>query len=289
MTASLLGDHVVIDELARRRHGRPRANLRRGVAPLLDRPGSLAGQHLVQNAGERELIGATIDVHGARLLGRHVCGRPVELWRLGGLDDARRDAEVEQFRELGAILVANDHDVGGLQVAVRDAHIVHCRQRARCVEDEVDGDARFDRRALLDDMRKRNTLEVLHDEVVPEGVAAIEVGDKDDMFVTEQARQARLLTKARDPGVVVRKARVHDLHGEALVEQRVSHQVHPTKLPLPELAFDDVATIDELTGTRQRHAHLVLHGILLGATLWPRAKREPQVRALVLFSVLIAW
>jgi hypothetical protein len=92
---------------------------------------SLAGDHLVQHAAEREDVGGRPHRLAAHLLGRHVSHRAEDGARQGQLGStpaagggavdrrAGRDGEAE-VEHLGAVAGADD-DVFGLDVAVHDA------------------------------------------------------------------------------------------------------------------------------------------------------------------------
>ena len=92
--------------------------------------GRLAGEGLVEHAGETVDVAAPVHVARARgLLGRHICRRPDREPRLGqlvaaGRTDGARNAEVGDDR-----MSAREHDVLGLDVAMHDVVAVRVRQR----------------------------------------------------------------------------------------------------------------------------------------------------------------
>jgi hypothetical protein len=96
-----------------------------------------SGEHLEEDAAERVDIGAVIDLAGAAaLLGRHVRRRSdhqaaVRLLRRRLVPEQLGDAEVEHDGALAALhlLVADEHDVIGLEIAVDDAARVGGGQR----------------------------------------------------------------------------------------------------------------------------------------------------------------
>ena len=141
-------------------------------------PGERAfpGGHLVQDAAQREDIGAPIHGQAGRLFGREVAHRPHHHPRHGaqrrgrvGVDGARAarfdqlgEAEVEHLRAA----VGRHHDVLGLDVAVDDARLMRGGKSA--------GDVRGDRQPLGDGAiaalgqacAQRGAVEVLLDDVL---------------------------------------------------------------------------------------------------------------------------
>ena len=84
-----------------------------GAAPEGRRP----GEALVEDAGERVLVGATVDLVAADLLGRDVVARPE---RADGVERRCRFAERPGQTEVGEVdvLVLIEEHVRGLDVAV---------------------------------------------------------------------------------------------------------------------------------------------------------------------------
>ena len=90
--------------------------------------GPLAAQHLVEHGAERKDVGAMVDGQAAHLLGRHVAERPehgagvgLHVGDAGFLRRRRRDRLGETEVEDLDVIVAPDHDVLGLQIAMDDA------------------------------------------------------------------------------------------------------------------------------------------------------------------------
>ena len=96
-----------------------------------------AGDHLVDDDGERVDVRATVDAEPAHVLGRDVAGRPEELLvhRERRLAGDLRDAEVGELHVLRLGVVRrralHEQDVLGLEIAMDDAHLVRASERAR--------------------------------------------------------------------------------------------------------------------------------------------------------------
>ncbi len=130
------------------------ADLHEQVADTLALERQDAGDALVSDDAERPEVGPVVDVaQTARLLGRHVVGRPEDGARLraarkallagGGLD--LRDAEVEHLGDLVVVVGrAHEEDVLGLQIPVDDARVVRALQGAADVADDAGGLAERD-------------------------------------------------------------------------------------------------------------------------------------------------
>jgi hypothetical protein len=132
--------------------------------------------HLVQDAAQREDVGAPIHGQAGRLFRREIAHRPHHHPRQGaerggrvGIDGARAawfdqlgEAEVEHLR----VALGRHHDVLGLDVAVDDARLMRGREGA--------GDVRSDRQPLGDGAvptlgqacAQRGAVEVLLDDVL---------------------------------------------------------------------------------------------------------------------------
>ena len=206
-------------------------------------PGERAfpGGHLVQDAAQRENIGAPIHGQAGRLFGREVARRPhhhprhrAERRRRVGVDGARAarfdqlgDAEVEHLRAA----VGRHHDVLGLDVAVDDARLMRGRKGA--------GDVRGDRQPLGDgavvafgqSCAQRGAIEVLLDDV-PRVAVDADVVHRGDMRMIQRGGRTGLLFETREPLGVGRELRRQHLDRHLAAETGVHglvHLAHPTR------------------------------------------------------------
>ena len=89
---------------------------------------AFAAEHLVEHGAEREHVRAMIDRQAAHLLRRHVAERPQDRAGVGGERRPRvmsRSAGVDRLGETEVedldLVVARDHHVLGLEIAMHDA------------------------------------------------------------------------------------------------------------------------------------------------------------------------
>ena len=146
----------------------------------LGREGLPPGGRLVEDAAEREDVGAVVDRSPRHLLGGHVTGRPHhaaqgaavggEGRRLGDVGRALAllgelgEAEVEDLGEA----VGRDHDVPGLEVAVHDPRRVRLGEPLRGLREVAEQGAQV-RLVLVDEARERLPAHELHRDVVHRG------------------------------------------------------------------------------------------------------------------------
>ena len=137
------------DDRARHRDGLEH-DLGQEIAEAFAEERELAGEALERDDGERPEVGAMVDLFGApRLLGAHVERRADEQTGLGDAVDRPvacplGDAEIEHLGDL-AVVVGNEENVLGLEIAVDDADRVRAREararrarRCRCVAGGVE-------------------------------------------------------------------------------------------------------------------------------------------------------
>ena len=121
-----------------------------------------AGEQVVHHHAHRVDVGAVVERMLLHLLRRHVGGRADrrDLRRVAAGD--QRGAEVGDLH----VGLAGVEDVGRLDVAVRDAHLVRELERARALEDDLDH--LVDRQQVLRraELLQRAAVDVLHHDVV---------------------------------------------------------------------------------------------------------------------------
>ena len=160
-----------------------------------DVPDLLAGERLavrdqlVEQHADRKNVAAPIDAAALELLRRHVVGRAQHHAGLGHRDVAdARDAEIENLDHALAI----GHHVGGFDVAVDDAFVVRVVEAAGHLLDDLELAPHRNRDAVVDLLRERDPLDVLHHDVGLTFVLA-EVENGDDVAVGEVADRLRFL------------------------------------------------------------------------------------------------
>ncbi len=184
------------------------------------------------------------------LLGRHV-GRRADGRDLRGV--AARDQRRAEVGDLHVGL-ARVQDVGGLDVAVRDAHLVRELERARALEDDLHH--AVDRQQLLRVAMplQRAAVDVLHDDVV-QLVVGHRVVDLADVRVLQLAGERglgdeQLAVQLAAVGVLERLGQ-HHLDRDVAAVERVVAQVDDAGRASPELAQHRVLA-DALGDARRR-------------------------------------
>jgi hypothetical protein len=249
---AILGESARHDEVERGRQPRPQARGRGGSLlhhPHQDRgqrrgvEGLLAGEQLVQDAAEREEVGARVHRISLGLLRRHVGGRPEELSGGGegrGLEAG--DAEVHDLR----LPVAEQHDVRGLDVAVDDLLRVRVVQGLRELGHDPRRLAPLHGRAPGHVLGEGAALHVLEGDVrrVRGGILA-DVVHHDDAGVGEDGRRPGLALEALlERGALAfgdGEADLDRLQRDAPAEVGVGRAVYDAHHSAAELALDLVA------------------------------------------------
>ncbi len=255
----------------------------RGVAAAR---AALADQHLRQNQAERIDVGALIDLLAGRLLRRHVGQRPDDRAGRGGERARRRrarDPEVGDDRLLGVV----DEDVGGLQIAVHDAHLVRGAQAghhlARKRQGSSDGQLPFGR----EQTRQIGAVHERHRDVL-DAVDLAEVVNADDVGVRDLAREHQLALEAalellRRQRVRVRLDHLQRQRQRQLRIPDVVDRAHPADA---EQADDLIALTEGLSGNetgrgaagRERIHERNGHRFSVGRSARPRRHRRRQDR-----------
>ena len=261
--------HDALDR-ARQRRDPPRGRGRRGVevelaqgehVVALER--GLADQHLKQHAAERVDIGACVDLRAAELLGRHVHRRAQDCPGRGGrqLDavDELGDPEIDDLGALapGDLVIGDQEDVGGLEIAVQDADRVSRGHGARDLPRHPQRRHHGERPVVVDRVAEGLAVQQLHDDVGSAIVGEAEVEDLDDPGVIDRGGGPRLGEEAIDEVGLRRHPRRHDLDRRAALDQQVFTDVHRAHAAGGDLARDAVLTDDR---SDRDGAHPANHG-----------------------------
>ena len=237
-----------LPELARHRRVRFRQRLRRTVQDRLEDDGvgvalerHLPGRHLVEHRAEREEVGPRVRELPPGLLRRHVVHgphhRPGSRERPGsdGGDELRdflsrfgsgrrgfdlREAEIEDLH-LSAVV---DHDVGGLQVPVRDPLRVGGLERVGDLDPVVEEQAHVER-LPAHPLGEGGALDELHHDERPSLVLLDRI-DGADAGVVQRRGRPRLALEALEHREVVLEARGKHLDRDAPAEVGVLGFVH---------------------------------------------------------------
>jgi hypothetical protein len=208
--------------------------------------GPLAGRHLVKDRAARELVAAEVDRAALGLLGRHVADRAhqhagarrglrrrVRREQRVGLVQLR-EAEVEDLDEV----VARDHQVLGLQVAVDDPDAVGARESFRCLRGEAERPLR-EHRPRVQQRAQRVALDQLHRDV-GDAVALADVVDRDDVRVVERAGRARFGLESPQPVRIFADSFRKNLQRHLAAQQQVARAVdftHPARTSLARISY----------------------------------------------------
>ncbi|CAA9286601.1 MAG: hypothetical protein AVDCRST_MAG48-175, partial [uncultured Friedmanniella sp.] len=250
-----------------------------------------SGEQLEQHHARAVDVGAGVGPAGQHELGRQVGHRPDQqaLGRGRGLRRHRlRQAEVGDL-DLPAV---GEQHVLGLDVAVHEPGVVRRGQRGEHGLDDLERPGRRHRRLAEDDVAERGAVDVLHDDVGPDGVpvedgpALVEHGD--DAGVGEPGGGAGLPVELAGELGVVAQPDVHDLDGDGAGQPGVDGLVDGRHPASGEALGDLVATVEDLADqgvADARHGHACSrHGgddgrVGLGREHRPRPLLPPGGRA----------
>jgi hypothetical protein len=250
---AILGQAALDDALQLRRRGR-RELSERGrilVKDLVQRVDERLGLErprvrngLVQDAAEREDVGARVERLAGDLLGGHVPRRAEKLAVRGegaegggvGADRIPRgvgqlgQAEVDDLR----VAVLGDQDVVGLEIAVNDPGAVRFAESVRDLGQDFDRAA--ERETVLQRLAQRLALDQLHGDVVHFGPALRALADRlyvhdrlgvsdlvnaDDVRVAESRGRARFVGEAADALPVAGQIGREDFEGNVAAQRAV--------------------------------------------------------------------
>ncbi len=197
---------LLVDDLVQQRG--------RGVPGEGRQPGRRVGQY----GAQREDVRRPRDARAEDLLGRHVAGRAdrhagrgqgggaAPGLRPGGAVDGAGDAEVDQEGP-----VEGEEDVGGLDVAVDQAQLVHRRQRLAEARAERPYRVGGQRAAVPDGSREGGTGRVRRGDP-RHARLGVRVQDGRGPGAADPARGVHLAPEPGPELLVQREVRVHDLH-----------------------------------------------------------------------------
>ncbi len=218
-----------------------------------------ARHRLVEDAAEREDVGAVIDGLALDLLRRHVADRSHDRSharvRAGpGGRDARllvrrpglhqlREAEVEHLREA----VLRDHDVPWLEVSVNDPRPVGLGDAVGRLG-QVTEEAPQVHFVGVDQLRQRVPVDPLHRDVVdrvpcfPVALdrARPDLVDRDDARVVERRRGLGLDDETPEPLLVADELRRQDLQRDAALEGEILGEIHLAHAAGSQRAHDPI-------------------------------------------------
>ncbi len=247
-----------VDDRRHRLHG--------GVA--LER--TAAGDHLVDERAEGELIRAEIDEPADDLLRGHVAGRAddAERIRQAGLErriiGGRRrcarlaDAEVHDLRAA----VLGQHDVARLQIAVHDPGGVRDCQAIGDLAGDLDRSRGFEPFRLERGVERLTHDQLHHDEWPAVHVA--DVVDGDDVGVVQEGRQLRFAHQAFRRGAIGRELVRDELDRDQPAQTRVPRLIDLAHAARSKGA-DDFVGADALTRI-QAHVRCEHTPILSGSS-----------------------
>jgi hypothetical protein len=194
------------------------------------------GEELVEHDPDREQVSATIHRGSKDLLGRHVARRADHVPGVRGDAEHASDAEIENLQAARPI----DHQVGRLDIAVDDRHLVRVTGTTRELLHPAELVDQGDRRLAADHFSQRFAGHVLHDDVWLRGVFA-EVVHGDDMRVRQGCGRARFTGEAF---ARVRKVEVFAEHfdRDEAAEQRVVRGIDRSHASASKASLDLIAS-----------------------------------------------
>ena len=157
------------------------------------------------------------------------------------------EPEVEDLRDLLAVLALAEVDVLGLEVAVDDADRVRLHEPLGDLADDAHRRLRVDEPHARHAVVERLALEELHRDERPAVLEAPRVVHLDDVGALHARGGARLAEEALDDDGGVRELGGEHLDGDALADVDVLRLVDGGHPPAPELARDPVLADEQGT------------------------------------------
>jgi hypothetical protein len=207
----------------------------------------LTAEQLVHDRAERVDVAAVIDRHAPGLLWRHVCRRTDHGSR-GGLKadvfvlavDQLGDAKVEQLDELGTVGGRYDDDIVGLEIAMDDAD---CMRGAEAITDlHEHGECAREVDASAGPLAEALAAEQLHDDERRAVLQLDEVGDVDDVAMTDAVDRLRFLKKPQHGVAPARIVRAQQLERDLAAELDVLGPIHVAHAAFAEQLVEPVGT-----------------------------------------------
>ena len=193
---------------------------------------ALAAEHLVEHRAEREHVGAMIDREAAHLLRRHVAERAQDHAGAGRDAGAARHVALRRVDRLGQtevedldLVVARDHHVLGLEIAMDDAARVRGRNPPGDLQRVGDRAPRRQRAAVRGGRAasRRRTSSVTTNAVPPSRPNS---KIDEDVRMREPGDAHRLALEPRQrAGIRWRAAAGEDLDGDLAIEPRIARAV----------------------------------------------------------------
>jgi hypothetical protein len=173
-------------------------------------------------------------------------------------DGHLRDAEIQDFDEVGVAVALDEHHVLRLQIAVHDPEAVSAMQRHQDLPRDVDRALRR-HRPLLDLRAKILPFDVLEDEEERAVRELAEIGRRRDVRVLDVRGGHRFAFESRDHLRHPRHLLVQDLDGHALVHEQMLGAIHRTH-PAQAKHLVDAITLRE-------HLADEAFGVFLGGSI----------------------
>ncbi len=225
--------------------------------------GKAAREHLEEHAPERVEVDRGRGLGAARLLGRHVLGRAEHEAGRGDAQFALHlgQAEVEDLDEV-AVLVVEQEDVVGLDVAVDDVELVGPGEGLGDLQGNAQAAVLGQASLGRDGAVEGDSPKVLHHEVAPAFGRLAEVGDVDDVLVVDAVGGLRLAQEAQAVGRVEAEIGGEELDGDVPLDDVVvlpvdglDRAVDRAHAAGADALLDHVAPTDRLTDERVRKGH----------------------------------
>ena len=186
-----------------------------------------------------------------RLLGREVGGGAHDGSGLREVDGGVTGAGRLGDPEIGDLHLTRggDEDVAGLHIAVNNPIAMGERERSGDVGRDFGRTVGMQRTFALDDLRKRATLDVLHDDEVGAELLA-PVVDRHDVGMVQVRGGLRFASEPLDEGIVAGMFREENLHRDRSIEEEIAGQIDVGHATAGELAVQFVTIVEDCGSSR---------------------------------------